>query len=234
VSVRRVSDHEVLDNSPDGRRQGRLPIDKLRVEVVNGRMRAWLIDTQTGINHLRLADLPEPVPQAGEVVLQLKYAALNPADRYLAEGQYPAKPPLPHILGRDGFGTVVRIGPGTNGPAIGEQRCILRGETGVTRPGTFAERTAVPVQNLVEVPGGWSEQETAGATLVYLTAYQALTAWGPLPASSVVLVTGASGGVGVASIQLAHAMGHKVIALSRSAEKAEKLRQLGATATFNP
>jgi NADPH2:quinone reductase len=70
--------------------------------------------------------------------------------------------------------------------------------------------------------------------LVYLTAYQALTMWGALPASSVVLVTGASGGVGVASVQLAVAMGFTVVALSRSDEKRERLRQLGASHCFDP
>ena len=197
-------------------------------------MKAWVIDQPTGIAHLRIADLPEPQPQADEVVLQMRYAALNPADRYLAEGQYPAKPSFPHVLGRDGVGTVVRLGSGVTSPAVGEIRCLLRGEVGVNRPGTFAERTAVPVQSLVEVPSGWTEQEAGGAALVYLTAYQALTNWGPLPASSVVLITGASGGVGVAAVQLAAAMGHTVLALSRSGDKAEQLRKLGATATFNP
>jgi NADPH2:quinone reductase len=80
----------------------------------------------------------------------------------------------------------------------------------------------------------WLEHEAAGATLVYLTACQALTMWGPLPPSAVVLVTGASGGVGVAAVQLAAAMGHKVLALSRSPEKSRRLEQLGATAAFNP
>jgi NADPH2:quinone reductase len=197
-------------------------------------VKAWLIDSFAGIEHLRLADVAEPPPQADEVALQLKYAALNPADRYLAEGQYPAKPPLPHILGRDGIGIVARTVAQAGGPPIGERRCVLRGEVGVNRPGTFAERTAVPLESLVEVPTGWSEEEAAGATLVYLTAYQALTTWGPLPPSSVVLVTGASGGVGVAAVQLAHAMGHTVLALSRSAEKSERLRLLGVSATFNP
>jgi len=117
---------------------------------------------------------------------------------------------------------------------VGDRRAILRGEAGVDRAGTFAERVAVPAQNLVEIPAGWSEQESAGATLVYLTAYQALTTWGPLPPGAVVLVTGASGGVGVASAQLASAMGHTVIALSRSAEKSDRLRQLGAMGTLNP
>jgi len=108
------------------------------------------------------------------------------------------------------------------------------GGIGVERAGTFAERVAVPVESLVEVPTGWDEPEAAGATLVYLTAYQALTTWGALAAASVVLVTGASGGVGVASVQLAAAMGFTVVALSRSEKKRERLRQLGASICLDP
>ena len=92
----------------------------------------------------------------------------------------------------------------------------------------------MPAESLVEVPPGWSETEAAGAALVYLTAWQALTMWGPLADSSVVLVTGASGGVGVAAVQLASALGHGVIALSRSDQKSQRLRELGAAATYNP
>jgi NADPH2:quinone reductase len=197
-------------------------------------MKAWLIDDFTGIDHLRLTDVPDPVPQPGEAILGVHYAALNPADRYLAEGQYPAKPSLPHILGRDAIGAVAKVSSGVSGLRVGDRRAVLRGEVGVNRPGTFAQRVAVPADNLIEVPADWTEQEGAGATLVYLTAYQALTMWGPLPPASVVLVTGASGGVGVASVQLAAAMGHTVLALSRSPEKSRRLRQLGAAATLDP
>jgi len=197
-------------------------------------MKAWLLDELSGIEHIHLAEIPAPVPQSNEAVIELHFASLNPADRYLAERQYPANPPLPHILGRDGFGVVMQLGSGASTVRLGDRRAILRGEVGVNRAGTFAERVAVPVDNLVETPAAWSEPEAAGATLVYLTAYQALTMWGPLPPNSVVLVTGASGGVGVASVQLAAAMGFTVIALSRSGEKAQRLRMLGATATFDP
>jgi NADPH2:quinone reductase len=192
------------------------------------------MDDFKGIGGLRLADVPNPVAQPEEVILQVQYAALNPADRYLAENLYPAKPRLPHILGRDGMGTVVEVGSGVKDVRVGDRRGILRGEVGINRPGTFAQRVAVPVQDLIEIPSGWSEPEAAGATLVYLTAYQAVTMWGPLPPLAVVLVTGASGGVGVAAVQLAAALGHKVLALSRSPEKSRRLEQLGATATFNP
>ena len=197
-------------------------------------MRAWLLDDLTGIGSLRLAEMPDPIPQQGEAILRVHYASLNPADRYLAERQYPAKPALPHILGRDGLGTVERLGPGVTLLQPGDRRTILRGEVGVTRPGTFAERVAVPVDHLVEIPAGWSDPEAASAPLVYLTAYQALTMWGALPPDSLTLVTGASGGVGVAAVQLARAMGHKVVALSRNEEKSRRLRELGAMATFNP
>ena len=197
-------------------------------------MKAWLMDDFKGIGALRLAEAPAPAPQPDEVILQVHYAALNPADRYLAENLYPAKPRLPHILGRDGMGTVVEVGSAVKDVRVGDRRAILRSEVGVNRPGTFAQRVAVRAHDLVELPASWSEPEAAGAALVYLTAYQALTMWGPLPTPAVVLVTGASGGVGVAAVQLAAAMGYKVLALSRNAEKSRRLQQLGAAATFNP
>jgi NADPH2:quinone reductase len=197
-------------------------------------MRAWLLDELTGIDDLRLTDVAEPVARTGEAVLEVHYASLNPADRYLAERQYPAKPQLPHILGRDGVGRVTQIGEETSGIHVGDKRLVLRGEVGVNRWGTFAERVVVPVDNLVEVPAEWTDEQCAGATLVYLTAYQALTMWDLLPDSAVVLITGASGGVGVASVQLAAAMGYTAIGLSRSLEKARQLEQLGAAATYNP
>src|SRR5216117_2021318 len=93
-------------------------------------MKAWLLDGFTGIEHLRLGNAADPVAQSGEAILKLHYAALNPADRYLAEGQYPAKPALPHILGRDGVGTVTQTAPGIMEPRVGEQRAILRCEVG--------------------------------------------------------------------------------------------------------
>ena len=192
------------------------------------------MDDFSGVDGLRLGTAPDPSPGSGEAVLEVKFAALNPADRYLAERQYPAKPALPHILGRDGLGVIAELGAGVTGIRPGDRRVVLRGETGINRPGTFAERVAVPVQSLVELPADWSEEEASGATLVYLTAYQALTMWSVLPPNTVVLVTGASGGVGVASVQLAVAMGHTVVGLSRSAEKGQRVTALGAAAVFNP
>src|SRR6187397_659981 len=97
-------------------------------------MRAWLLPDFTGIDKLRLiTDVPDPTPADGEVVLDLMFAALNPADRYLAEGMYPARPALPHVLGRDGIGIVSAIGSGVSGISVGDSLCVLRGDTGVKR-----------------------------------------------------------------------------------------------------
>jgi NADPH2:quinone reductase len=197
-------------------------------------MKAWLLDDFAGLAKLRRADVPEPTASAGQVLLAVEYAALNPADRYLAEGYYPAKPALPHILGRDAVGTVAAVGPGVTSMKVGDRRSLLRGEAGVTLPGTFAEKVAVPAEMLVPIPKGWTDQQAAGAALVYLTAYQAITQWHDLPAKAAVLVTGASGGVGVATVQLAHAAGHTVIALSRDSSKREQLKTLGADLAYDP
>ena len=196
-------------------------------------MKAWILEAFRGLDQLRLTEEPDPIPDGNQVVLDVEFAALNPADRYLAEGQYPAKPPLPHILGRDGIGVVSAVGAGADRFRIGQRLLILRGETGVTARGTFAQRVAVSVESLVAPPANWSLEESAGASLVYLTAYQALTQWGDL-GPSIVLITGASGGVGVATLQLARAMGHSVVALSRDAAKQKILRELGAAHTLDP
>jgi NADPH2:quinone reductase len=196
-------------------------------------MRAWILDSLGGLNALRLGELPDPRAAEGEVVLDLRFAALNPADRYLSEGQYPARPALPHVLGRDGMGIVSSIGPGAGGFKAGDAALILRSDIGVIRPGTLAEKVAVPVESLAPIPPGWTDPQAAGAALVYLTAYQALTQWGALAPGNV-LITGASGGVGIASIQLARASDHRVLALSRGTAKSDALKKLGADAVFDP
>jgi NADPH2:quinone reductase len=201
-------------------------------------MKAWLLDKiGDGVEKLHISDIADPIPAPGEVVLRNLFAGLNPADRYLAEKLYPAKPTLPHILGRDGIGIVEAIGDGVEGIERGEKLLIVRSEVGVNRPGTLAERTAVPAESLVKPAPGWSDEESAGAALVYLTAYQALTQWNTPGAElppSLILITGASGGVGVATVHLAKAMGHTVVGLSRDANKSQRLLELGADAVFDP
>ena len=197
-------------------------------------MKAWIIDSLDGIDKARLAEVPDPTPGEGEVLLRVKLAGLNPADYYLAAGQYPAKPPLPHVLGRDGLGIVEAVGDGVSGVNVGDEMVVLRGATGVERFGTFAEKVVVAAYQLVPVPDGWGDQEAAGASLVYLTAWQALRQFGDPNAGETLLVTGASGGVGSACVQLGKAMGLRVAALSRSGEKRETLEKMGADVTLDP
>jgi len=198
-------------------------------------MKAWTIPGFEGLASLDLTtDFPDPTPAEGEVLLRLEFAALNPADYYLAEKQYPAKPRFPHILGRDGAGTVAALGAGTSRFKVGDRVTILRGEAGVNTPGTLAAFVAIPEDRLALVPDKWSMAESAAAPLTFLTAWQALTCWGPVPAESWVLVTGASGGVGVGSIQLARALDLRPIALSRGPEKVTALLQLGAEKVLDP
>ena len=169
-------------------------------------MRAWLMDSYDGVEKLRLGEVADPHPGPGQVLLRVRLAALNPADAFLAQAMYPARPPLPHVLGRDGVGDILAVGPGVQSARVGETVGILRGSTGIETWGTFAEKVVVPAANIVPVPRGWSLEETAGAPLVFLTAWQALTQWSDPPAppraGSVLLVSGASGGVGTASVLL--------------------------------
>lgn len=198
-------------------------------ETIPKGMRAWLLDSISSLDALRLVhDANVPSPGEGEVLLRIEFAALNPADRYVAEGAYPAKPKLPHVLGRDGVGRVVAVGDAAHGHPIGSPRAIVRGETGVSEWGTFAEYVVVKADSLIEVPRDWSLEQAAGATLVYLTAYQAISQWTDLPKRCTTLITGASGGVGIASVQLARAMGHRVIAISRDESKRDALKGIGA------
>jgi NADPH2:quinone reductase len=201
-------------------------------------MRAWLMDSYEGVDKLRQAQVDDPQPGPGQVLLDLRFAALNPADAFLAEAEYPARPALPHVLGRDGVGTVAAVGANVAEPRAGQTVGILRCAAGVTTWGTLAEKIVVPAESLTPLPAGWSAEEMAAAPLVFLTAWQALTQWSeppaPPPAGGVVLVTGAAGGVGVASVLLAKAMGLTVVALSRSEHKRARLLELGADLTFDP
>jgi NADPH:quinone reductase len=196
-------------------------------------MRAWRFHEFGGVDSLRLEEVPLPEPGAGEVLLKVERAALNPADRYMLEGQYPKPGPLPFSVGRDGCGTIVRACAGGRF-AEGERVVVLRSDLGVSRTGTLAEYVAVPEESLAPLPEEWTAEEGAAGPLVQLTAYQALVTRGHLREGETVLVTGASGGVGSAAVVLARALGARVVALSRSKEKRLRLHALGADIAVDP
>src|SRR5271154_6186191 len=80
----------------------------------NTGMRAWFMDGYDGVDHLRLGETQDPAPGPNQILLRPQFAALNPADAFLAQAMYPAKPVLPHILGRDGVGEVIAVGTGVS------------------------------------------------------------------------------------------------------------------------
>lgn len=201
-------------------------------------MRAWLMDSYHGVEQLRLGEVPDPQPGPDDVLLNVQFAGLNPADAFLASGMYPAKPHLPHVLGRDGVGEVAMVGTDVRDVRPGETVGILRCDVGVDAWGTLAEKVVVPAQSVARIPQGWSLEEMAAAPLVFLTAWQALTQWSDPPAppapGTIILITGASGGVGAASVLLAKSMNLTVVALSRSLHKRARLQELGADFVFDP
>lgn len=196
-------------------------------------MRAWRFHAFGKLENLSMEDIDLPEPGAGEVLLRVERAALNPADRYMVLGQYPKPGPLPFAVGRDASGTVERALSGGRFQR-GDRVALLRSDLGVSRTGTLAEYVAVPEESLAPLPDGWSLEEGAAGPLVHLTAYQALVDRGGLLPGEIVLVTGASGGVGSAAVVLASALGARVIALSRSASKREHLLAMGAEWVADP
>jgi NADPH:quinone reductase-like Zn-dependent oxidoreductase len=102
------------------------------------------MDSFDGVETLRLAEVADPKAGNGEVLLRIRFAALNPADAFLAQGMYPAKPPLPHILGRDAVGEVLEVGAGVERLRVGDTVGILRCHAGVEVWGTLRRKPWFP------------------------------------------------------------------------------------------
>jgi NADPH2:quinone reductase len=189
-------------------------------------MRAVLTDPPGGLAATRLTDVPEPAPGENDVVIEIHAAALNPADRFLIDGQYPGGPKPPMIVGRDAAGVIVQADRAGKF-AVGDKVLVLQSSLTDLSKGTLCERQRFPAASVARMPAGWSFAEAAAAPLVFQTAWQALTCQGEPKAGQVVAVIGAGGGVGLAAVQLARGLGATVIALARSSEKLQRLKDLG-------
>ena len=195
-------------------------------------MRVWRFHETGDIANLVLEETDIPEPQSDEALIEIHSAALNPADRYLVQGQYPRAGAPPFTPGRDASGVVVKAAA-TGRFKEGDEVLVLGGLTGISTPGTLAEYCPVPEAWLAPIPEGWSMEQAAAAPLVHLTAWRALVVCGHLTPDDTVLITGASGGVGTAAVMLAHTLGARVIALSRSKDKRKSLEALGADITID-
>ncbi len=190
-------------------------------------MRIWRFHEFGPIENLQLEEVPTPEPGPEEALVELEFAALNPADKFLVNKMYPRPGKPPMAVGRDGSGRVVK--PGNSGRfKVGDSVVVLRSDIGVRRDGTLAEFVTVPEESLAPLPNGWSFEEGAAAALVHLTAWRALVHQGEIKPGQTVLITGSSGGVGTAAIQQAKALGCRVFAMSRHEEKRKELLDLGA------
>lgn len=184
-------------------------------------MRAWQIAALDQPATLR-DDLPEPRPAQGEALLAIHACGLNFADLLMAQGKYQEKPPLPFIPGLELAGTVLALGPDTQGPAPGTRVAVYAGHGGLAERGTF------PVDSLLPIPDSMSFAEAAGFQIAYGTSHLALAHKARLQPGETLLVLGAAGGVGLTAVEIGARMGARVIACARGAEKLDIARAAGA------
>ena len=206
-----------------------------------------------GPDSLRYEDVPAPTPAPGEVLVGLRAAALNHLDLFVRRGGVP-KTPLPHVGGADGAGVVLDSGPGAGAftpgtrvffdPGLSDGTCdyCARGEhslcdrweiLGEHRDGTFAQAVVIPEVNLRPIPDRLSFEEAAAFPLVFLTAWRMVITKARVRPGESVLILGIGGGVAIAALQIAKDAGAQVFVTSRSDEKLERARQLGADVLIN-
>lgn len=180
-------------------------------------MRAVVLGETGGPERLEVQEVPEPEPQEGEVVLDVRAAGINFADVLVRRGAYPQPPPLPTVLGSEVAGEVA-----------GARVMALTRGTG----GGYAERVAVDREGLVPLPEGATFAEGASFLLTFLTAWLPLTRQARVAEGSTVLVHAAAGGVGSAAVQVARHLGARVIATASTDEKRRIALDLGAEEAY--
>lgn len=210
-------------------------------------MKAIVLRDPGSADHLRLEEVPDPVPATGEVVVRLKAAALNHRDLWIWKGAY-AGIELPAILGSDGAGVVESVGDGVDAGIVGrevvinpsldwgaDERCF--GESfrilGMPDNGTYAQKVAVPAENIQPKPAGLSFEEAAAVPLAGLTAYRAVFSRAKVQAGETVLIPGIGSGVATFALMFAKKLGARAIVTSGDDAKLERAKELGADAGFN-
>ncbi len=190
-------------------------------------MHAWLCENPVGVDALTWKELPTPQPGAGEVLLEIQAASLNFPDLLIVQNKYQMKPPLPFVPGSEYAGVVRAVGEGVQGLQVGQAVACLSGTGG------FGTHTLAPAKLCMPLPAGFPAVDAAAFIMTYATSHHALIDRGQLRAGDTVLVLGAAGGVGTAAIQIAKAVGAKVIAAASTDEKCALCTAQGADATIN-
>jgi NADPH2:quinone reductase len=194
-------------------------------------MKAVRIHEHGGPEVLVYEDVPDPEPGPGQVLVRVEAASVNPIDVAVRENRFPTPKQPPKILGSDGAGTVVAVGEGVTAVAPG-QRVLFSG-LGIGSEGSYAEYAVIHESQAVVIPDSLPAAEAAAIGMAFPTAYYALVTRGQLQAGETVLVQGASGGVGTASVQLARALGARVFGTAAGDEALALVRDLGAEAAID-
>ncbi len=185
-------------------------------------MKAIVVDGHGPPEAARLREISEPAPGDGEVLVDVHAMGVNFPDLLTVAGRYQNLPDLPFVPGKEVAGRVAGVGRGVRGLRVGD-RVMAQVENGA-----FAELVVVPSEHCFRVPEGLSMLKAAAMGLAYQTAWFGLFDRGMLKSGETVLVTGASGGVGTAAVQLAKAAGCRVLGAVSSEEKADFVLGLGA------
>lgn len=190
-------------------------------------MHAWLCSDPTGVEALKWTELPTPAPKAGEALIEIHAASLNFPDLLIVQNKYQMKPPLPFVPGSEYAGVVLAAGEGVNHLRPGQGVACLSGTGG------FATHVIAPAARCIALPQGFAYVDAAAFIMTYATSHHALVDRAQLKAGETVLILGAAGGVGTAAIQIAKAMGARVIAAASTDDKCKRCLQLGADAAIN-
>lgn len=186
-------------------------------------MKAIVVKQFGGPEVLQLAEVPTPQPAAGQILVKIGAIGVNPADTYMRSGNYAVKPPLPYTPGADAAGTIEAVGEDVKGWKKGD-RVYLTG----TLTGAYAEYAVVTLQQVHPLPDRVTFAQGAAMHVPYCTAYYALFLMVDAKPGETILVHGASGGVGIAAVQLARAHGMRVIGTAGSKEGQELVKREGA------
>jgi NADPH2:quinone reductase len=190
-------------------------------------MKALLCARAGTPDDLSIADLPDPVAGPGQAVVRVEAAALNFFDLLIIAGQYQYKPAFPFSPGAEFAGTVESVGAGVSGFAVGD-RVI-----GYSGWGAAREKLTIATDKLVAMPSGLDADRAAGLIVTYGTSYYALKDRAGLKRGETLAVLGASGGTGLAAVELGKLMGARVIACASSDEKLKFAREHGADEGVN-
>lgn len=173
---------------------------------------------------MRLEEVPKPVPGEGQVLVRVRAAGVNPADTYSRSGNYANKPALPYTPGTDGAGIIEAVGPGAPRAKAGDRVYLA-----ASLSGTYAEYALALDAQVHELPERDSFSQGAGVFVPYATAYHALAHLARARPGESLLVHGASGGVGIAALQFAAAMGLRTVGSAGSDKGLELALREGAS-----